>query len=85
MNRGFGDWISSLIIGYYDCVSGEAICELVHVKSRSSSAGVPNLWYMYPLGCIGLSQGVYLLYSRNKLTLRHKNGVCLTTFIVVKI
>jgi len=30
---------------------------------------------MYPLGYICLSEGDHLLHYRNKLTLRHKNGV----------
>jgi len=34
---------------------------------------------MCPWGYIFLSQGVHLLHSRNKLTLRHKNGVFLCT------
>jgi len=38
----------------------------------SIRAGVPNLGYMYPWGYICLSQTVYLLYTRNKLTLRQK-------------
>jgi len=36
----------------------------------------------HTLGYICLSEGVRLLYSRNKLTLVHKNGVY--TFIVPK-
>ena len=32
---------------------------------------------MYPLGYICLSEGVYLLYICNKLTLRHKKEVYL--------
>ena len=41
----------------------------------TSNPGVPNLGCMYPWGYICLYEGVHLLYSRNKLTLRHKNGV----------
>jgi len=40
-----------------------------------AKAVVPNLGYMYPLGYICLSEGLHLLYSRNKLTMRHKNGI----------
>jgi len=36
---------------------------------------VPDMGYMYPKGYICPSGRPHLLYSRNKLTLRHKKGV----------
>jgi len=44
-----------------------------YLHCLSSCARVPNLGYMYPSdsGYICLSEGVHLLYSRNKLILRH--------------
>ena len=50
-----------------------------HVEKRYSSTEVPILGY------ICLSEEVHLLYSRNKFTLRHKNGVYLYSFKILQI
>ena len=45
---------------------------ILFLAGSLSSPGVPILRHMYLWRYICLTQGIHLLYSRNKLTLRHK-------------